>query len=443
MSALLILWRSGLLQLWDASWVVLPLIALAWWGRRCSARVLHLVWSLALIAIVVPHSLWRVALPSFSLPGVEFAALPPIVTLEALRVTPVGTAGAAGAGLTALLIAATVLWSWGAGRSLRRLAREVGEARRLARSSECVWVPSVEAEAARLGIPADRVRVCAQVKGPVTVGFLRPLILLPPEGVASLSTTELRAVLAHEDHHRRRRDPLRILLGRALQAILFFYPPIYLVLRGLAETNELLADRAALHHVDRASYTSALSRSLRGALITEGPLFAGLGRSASLAARWDRIQNPRRYQSMTRGITLILTSVACVTLGALFACSPEPRDQSIPSTQSPTTAATTNDGASLGAEPADTPPMVRPGQLAVNYPEAERNAGVTGTVIVRMLVEADGTTTDATIQQSIEGHPAFDDEVLRVVKQARFTPATKSGQPVAAWVQIPIKFSLN
>lgn len=42
-----------------------------------------------------------------------------------------------------------------------------------------------------------------------------------------------------------------------------------------------------------------------------------------------------------------------------------------------------------------------------------------------------------------EGHPAFDDEVLRVVKLWTFTPATKSGRPVAARVQVPVRFSLR
>ena len=57
--------------------------------------------------------------------------------------------------------------------------------------------------------------------------------------VELLTEAELEAVLAHEHHHRRVRDPLRVAGGRILSEALFFVP----VLRKLCERYAELAVR--------------------------------------------------------------------------------------------------------------------------------------------------------------------------------------------------------
>ena len=77
-------------------------------------------------------------------------------------------------------------------------------------------------------------------------GFLRPRIFLSTGAVRRLGRDELEAVLAHEEHHRARRDPLRIALARVFGHAFFFLP----VLRRLSERYcamaELAADDAAV-----------------------------------------------------------------------------------------------------------------------------------------------------------------------------------------------------
>lgn len=72
-------------------------------------------------------------------------------------------------------------------------------------------------------------------------GLLRPRVYISRGAIALLDEPELEAVLAHESHHARRRDPLRICISRALADGLFFLPAV----RTLAERYEALAEIAA------------------------------------------------------------------------------------------------------------------------------------------------------------------------------------------------------
>ena len=72
-------------------------------------------------------------------------------------------------------------------------------------------------------------------------GLLRPQLYLSDSAVAALGEGELRAVVEHEAHHARRRDPLRLLAAQTAEDAFGFLPP----LRGLARREAALADLAA------------------------------------------------------------------------------------------------------------------------------------------------------------------------------------------------------
>jgi Zn-dependent protease with chaperone function len=77
-------------------------------------------------------------------------------------------------------------------------------------------------------------------------GYLRPAVYVSRRTVELLSEAELEAVLAHEHHHRRVRDPLRLASGRILSEALFFVPALRTLCERYAELAELSADRAAV-----------------------------------------------------------------------------------------------------------------------------------------------------------------------------------------------------
>ena len=77
-------------------------------------------------------------------------------------------------------------------------------------------------------------------------GYLRPAVYVSRRTVELLADSELDAVLAHEHHHRRIRDPLRIACGRVLSEALFFLPALKPLCDRYADVAELSADRAAV-----------------------------------------------------------------------------------------------------------------------------------------------------------------------------------------------------
>lgn len=81
-------------------------------------------------------------------------------------------------------------------------------------------------------------------------------------------------------------------------------------------------------------------------------------------------------------------------------------------------------------------------EVAAAYPEALRKRGVEGTVLVRIIVETDGTVSESSLIQS-SGHAELDDAAVQVMYQWRFAPAKRNGSAVRASASIPYVFTLR
>ena len=78
----------------------------------------------------------------------------------------------------------------------------------------------------------------------------------------------------------------------------------------------------------------------------------------------------------------------------------------------------------------------------VKYPVECEKQGVQGRVILRIVIDKDGSVTDVEVAKSV--HPLLDAEAVRVASSMpRWQPATKDGQPVRIRYTLPITFSLN
>jgi len=79
---------------------------------------------------------------------------------------------------------------------------------------------------------------------------------------------------------------------------------------------------------------------------------------------------------------------------------------------------------------------------APGYPPVSKRMREEGTVMLRVRVDADGHAAEVQLRQS-SGHPRLDDRAQETVKRWKFVPARQGGQPVEAWVIVPIQFSLK
>lgn len=76
------------------------------------------------------------------------------------------------------------------------------------------------------------------------------------------------------------------------------------------------------------------------------------------------------------------------------------------------------------------------------YPLSARAKGIEGKVALVFVVQPDGAVSDVEVTDAFPGR-IFVGAALRAVKQWRFKPGTKDGEPVATRVRLPLCFQLE
>jgi protein TonB len=77
----------------------------------------------------------------------------------------------------------------------------------------------------------------------------------------------------------------------------------------------------------------------------------------------------------------------------------------------------------------------------IRPPAEAADLGVNGRVIVRFVVEKDGTVSNAVVETKLDECPACDKEALRVVsRMPKWKAASNAGREVRTYVRLPIKF---
>ena len=75
-----------------------------------------------------------------------------------------------------------------------------------------------------------------------------------------------------------------------------------------------------------------------------------------------------------------------------------------------------------------------------DYPKAARKARIQGTVVVMIVIDANGRVSEAEV---VESKPGLDDAALKCVKGWRFRPAQKAGVPVGTVAMAPVSFRIT
>jgi TonB family protein len=81
--------------------------------------------------------------------------------------------------------------------------------------------------------------------------------------------------------------------------------------------------------------------------------------------------------------------------------------------------------------------------LSSGYPRTLRDAGTSGTVLIRVQIGTDGRVDLATVRALWATHPGFVPAVTYVLRRMRFRPARVGGQAVASWSTFPVSFSVQ
>jgi beta-lactamase regulating signal transducer with metallopeptidase domain len=336
--------------------------------RKASAASRHVVWSLALGALLLLPAMtwavpaWRVAIlpapPAPPAPIAEVAenASPDTETSAAVAERPplalpggrasIGAVVApqfetASAPLTAVAPAwqfnaaqiALLIWAAGVALVSARLLLGMLRMRRITRDAERLidypWSMLTNRLRGQLNI-RDHVAiyVSAEVAMPMTWGVLIPVIVLPPESYA-WSAEWRRVVLLHELAHIKRRDCLTQTLAHLACALYWFNPLVWFAARRLRVERELACDDCVLEvgagASDYANYLVEIAQTFES-VEPVTPVSVGMACS-QLENRVRAILDPqlnRRHPSRRRKATLaVAMACALCPLAALKATSQE------------------------------------------------------------------------------------------------------------------------
>jgi len=343
------LWQGGVLALLLAG--VLPLL------RRQRAEVRYAVAAGALASLVLVVGLtfgWYYQSQSVAVAPAVASAAP--LTGEATALSqPVQASGVTQLAaadnnlpinwlqanrrqLEAYLPLVVVAWLLGLLLMSGRLAGGLLYANRLRRAGTqalgAEWQQRLAALARRAGVRQPVALLeSARVAGPVVLGHLRPVILLPLGAVAGLSPALLEALLAHELAHIVRRDYL-LNLGLAVAEVLFFYhPAVWFMANCLRAERENCCDDQATAlcggdglRVARALAALAELEAATAPMPRLALAAAGSGGRGSLLARVRRLalgrpQAPTMSERLLAG-SLTLVGLLGLSTGVVLAARP-------------------------------------------------------------------------------------------------------------------------
>jgi uncharacterized protein (TIGR03435 family) len=227
-----------------------------------------------------------------------------------------------------------------------------------------------------LGIGVRAFTTRASVE-PSVFGILRPVLLLP-EGIAGRLTPEqLRAIIAHELCHVRRRDNLLAAVHTVVEAVFWFHPLVWWIGARLVEERERACDEDVLKlgH-DPETYAESILTSCRFHLEAP-PAFATGVTGGDLKKRIEQIMNDGAARSLSRSRKLLLTAagIAAVAAPIVYGVINAP----VVRAQSPSTAAPRAEVASIKPS--------KPGERGYGIiPEAGGKLRTVNTTLKRLLL---------------------------------------------------------
>lgn len=147
----------------------------------------------------------------------------------------------------------SLLWLMGCVFYSLAYARALRQLRRLKRSAKdelpADWAERFAKLLHTTGIKRNvTLAVSPLVNGPLTLGHLKPVILLPVGLLLQLPVAQLEAILLHELGHIQRYDYLANLLQNGLKTLFFYHPAVHLLCAKIDEERENACDDFAVAH---------------------------------------------------------------------------------------------------------------------------------------------------------------------------------------------------
>ena len=207
-----------------------------------------------------------------------------------------------------------MIWALGFGIALYKTGRAAFNASKI----RSLAYPYVLDEAFTQDWPDEiEVALCDDVNGPLVIGFLKPVIILPRSFVKSMSIKELKPLLFHELAHIKRFDNFCHLFERLILAIYWWNPIVHFIAARLAEERELACDDRAAINGDQVLFAKSLLRGAKQLVGQNNTVLgmAALRRESVLSKRIKRMTGNLLFKEFevmrfTKAITAFIICVA-------------------------------------------------------------------------------------------------------------------------------------
>jgi len=218
-----------------------------------------------------------------------------------------------------------VAWACGSLVMLATLAAGIIRARRLRRTG----VPSLELHALahrharEAGVTRDvAVMLHERAASPLTCGSLRPAIVLP-FGIETWTAENIRHALVHELEHVRRYDATVQIAARAVCAVYWFNPLVWIAFRRLCLEAERACDDAVVRISEPTGYAEQLVLLARECAGGSTSMTLAMARRSELSARVSALLDAHRPRGragfLAVGAATIVAAAVVMALAPLHA----------------------------------------------------------------------------------------------------------------------------
>jgi len=161
------------------------------------------------------------------------------------------------ASLVYLVVLIAPVWQFIRNYRFVQMIRETG-----IKKMDVAWRMYVKRTSIAMGIARDvKIWLSELVTSPVTIGYLKPIILIPVAAINNLTPHQLEAVILHELSHIYRYDYFLNLILSFIKTVLYFNPFVKLLVKSVEKEREHSCDEMVLQFQYKpGEYASALLR---------------------------------------------------------------------------------------------------------------------------------------------------------------------------------------
>jgi len=182
------------------------------------------------------------------------------------------------------------------------------------------WEEQIENLSLRFGI-TKRVKLFQSklVKFPITIGYFKPVILLPIGLISGIPHNQLEIILAHELAHIKRADYILNIFQSIIEVLFFFNPTVWWISKTIRTEREFLCDDLAIETCGNSVTLAKALFFVQNSDYNKSKIaMAAIGNKNSLMGRIKRMKHSK---SENKIFSATLTIIPMLLLVTLLACS--------------------------------------------------------------------------------------------------------------------------